>query len=299
MNVRIGLCAALAAVAVGTTGCMENATLVQLNKDGSGTITYQMYLSGQLTGMMTGMAGTMAAFGVGTNQPPPQVDPMADIKSSLEGQFGPDVALVSTRDVTNADGWKGVEGVYEFKNIAHVRLQNTEASTAAGAGGPVMEQVGAEYAFEFSRSGGVSTLKLVPLTAPASGEAPPAEGEAAEPIPGQESPIEAPPAMNPAMENMLGGMGLQMMAPMLKGMRVSMVLSVDGEIVDTNAKYRSEKHENAVTLIDIAFDKVLNDPQGAKLLQSGQEIDPRELAKLDIAGLLLEEPDKKLFISFK
>jgi hypothetical protein len=287
---------------------MENATLVQVNKDGSGTITYRMFLSDQLTGMMAGMAGTMAALNDGTNQPPPELDPMADIKNSLEGQFGPDVKMVSTRDVTSAEGWKGVEAVYEFQSVADIHLQKGESTSAAGPGGPVIEQVGPEYAFQFT-PGDIATLKLVPLTVPSSSEEPPSEpadgpdsgvapveGEA---IPSATPAMGMPPGMDAGMEDMLGGMGLQMMAPMLKGMRVSMLISVDGEIVETNAKFRSEKHDNVVTLIDIAFDKVLNDPKGAKLLQSGQQTDPRELAKLDIEGLHLEEPDKELTIRFK
>lgn len=295
MNHRVGWWCVLTAVALATGGCMENATLVQVNKDGSGTLTYRMYLSEQLTGMMEGMASTMAAMGESTGQPPPELDPLGEIKQSLQGQFGPNVTLVSTRDVTNPAGWKGVEAVYEFERISDIQLRQAEAA-GPGPGGPMPEQVAAEYAFQFT-AGDPATLKLVPAGGPASsdGDGAVEPDAAAPPAP----PAVAPPTLEPELDDMLGGMGLQMMAPMLKGMRISMLISVDGEIVETNAKFRSEEHDNVVTLVDVVFDRLLNDPAGAELLQGGEDLDPRTLATLDIPGLRIEDPTKELVIRFK
>ena len=101
------------------------------------------------------------------------------------------------------------------------------------------------------------------------------------------------------MEMDMSDMPMDMLKPMLSGMRMTLLIAVEGEIVETNARYQSQKQPNVVTVMDISMDRLLDHPEGAKLLQSGQASDTAALAALDIPGIKMEEPGKEIVIRFK
>lgn len=286
----LNICIVLASLSL-LTGCMQNAILVKVNTDGSGTLTYRVHLSDQLTGMMEGMGGMMGAM-VEEGAEPEPFDPFADMKAEMANQFGDAATLESTRDITNKAGWKGVEAVYAFADINQLKLSEIEQLDTGGGGSQSMGAMGAQYTFAFT-PGEVATLKLIPLPPEAkdAGEA------SAESVPGETGNTAEMPDMG-EMEDMMGGMSAGMMAPMLKGMRVSLLLFVNGEIVESNASHPSAKNPNVIYLTDIAFDKVLADPEGAKMLDM-EDVQPGDLAKLDIPGIVIEDPEKEVVIKFR
>jgi hypothetical protein len=101
------------------------------------------------------------------------------------------------------------------------------------------------------------------------------------------------------MDDMMSQLPLEMMKPMVKGMRMSLVVSVNGEIVETNAKFRSEDHPNVITLMDMQMEKLLEQPNAAELIQHSGGADAAALAKLDIPGVQFETPGKEVLIRFK
>lgn len=257
---------------------MENAILVKVNKDGTGTMTYRIFMSEELTGMMQNIGGAMGQAG-NSSAKVPNVDFFADIKASLEDQFSETATLRSSRQITNKKGWKGMEAIYSFTDIGQLKLGEKESQG--------MRNMGPQYAFSFT-PGDTAVLTLSPIRTPE-----PAAKKEAKGTEDVESPTES------GVEDLMGIMSSTMMSPMLKGMRVSILLMVNGEVVESNASYPSKKYPNVFTLADIAFDKVRNDPAGAKLLNSGREMDPRKLSTLGIDGVRLEDPTRAISISFK
>jgi hypothetical protein len=274
------------------TGCMESATLIRVGKDGSGTITHRMYMSTDMMDMMQGMASGMVGATGETGADMPEIDPLADMKASLKDQFGVAATLEGTKDVVNAAGWKGVEATYKFANVNDLDMT---ASAKAEDDGMGMEPNGPTYKFEFT-PGDTATLKLVPL-----GQ----DGAAADEVPAAQTTADAGDAESavPEMEmegmDAMGNMGMQMMAPMLKGMRMSLLVAVDGKVVESNASFPHPSHANVVTLADIDFDKLLAHPEGMKALQAGPDANPADLAKLGIDGVKVEDPAKEIVIRFE
>jgi len=100
------------------------------------------------------------------------------------------------------------------------------------------------------------------------------------------------------MEDMQAGM-MQMMAPMLKGMRLAMIVQVEGNITETNAKYKSPKNPNVVILMDVPMDKLLTNPEAMKLMSSKKPEDEARISKLNIPGVRLEDDGTIVIIKFK
>jgi hypothetical protein len=159
--------------------------------------------------------------------------------------------------------------------------------------------MGPTYRFAFT-PGEEAVLELIPQkTSP-----PPAAGV------GAAAETNAPPSlpegldlgplgdMGAGMQGMMGGMMTGMMQKMLQGMRVSMVLSVDGKVLETNAKYPAASYPNTFVLMDLPFDAILSHPDAAGMMMQPAP-DLSALAAMDIPGLKMEEPGKAIRIRFK
>ncbi len=258
-------------IAVAVSGCVDVQSTVRLKADGSGTVTVEQYMSPQMTGMMESMAGmTQAAT---TNAPAAKVDALAMFEDMITQEIkglGETATLVSKEASTNAQGWKGFKLVCAFKDINKLNL-----SGVGNMEGPGEEKDAAKSKMQVSFKPG-KPAKLV-VTEPE----PPATTEAA-------------PAQPEGMDQQAM---MQMMAPMMAGMRMRMAIEVDGKIVKTNAQY---VEGNRVVLADITMDKVLANPEGAKLITAAQN-DPKaieKLAALKIEGVKIST-EKKLEIEFQ
>lgn len=277
-NISLGL------MPLALAGCVESTALVKVNKDGSGLLVVQEFLSPQITQMMEGMgqamgealggmAGETAEGEAPKPAPKPAADPLALFKDSIEKKLatlGEGAKLVSSQAKTNAAGWKGYTATYSFKDINAVSVAlGDNSKEESGDGMPV--DTGVKFQF---KPGDVAELSILPV----KNEAP---AEKAEP----EAPAEDPAMM------------MQMMGPMLKGMRMALFVQVDGEIVETNARY--VKKPNIVTVMDMPMDKVLANPEAAKLMgKKGPEVTAK-LIELQIPGVLLEDEGKTIGIKFK
>ncbi len=258
-----------------SSGCLENAMLLKVNKDGSGTMTYRAFISDDVLAMaaMGDPSGESAA-----------IDPFEDIKKKLAEQFGEAAKLESSRSLKNKKGWEGFEAVYAFDDVNKVSLADIQAGDS-GSGVP-MEQVGTSYNFTFT-PGDVATLKMAPVTMGMD------EAEADEAV---EEMMDGSGAKMGEMDEMQFGMMKQMLAG--TGMRVSFLVFVNGEVVETNSRFQSAKRPNVIALMDISMDKLFEDPQASKLLLAGEDgLD--KLADLQIKGVQLESPNREIFISFK
>ena len=116
-----------------TFGCVDATSVVELQPDGSGRIVETVYLSAAAMGMMGGMMGGMGGEGAQMTVPE---NPLLDEAKAMDkaGQMGEGVEFVSIKEVKKADGSKGAQTIYSFKDISKVKV--AMGGDDMGPGGP-------------------------------------------------------------------------------------------------------------------------------------------------------------------
>lgn len=281
----MGIIAAVAVLAC--SGCIESTSVLSLNKDGSGAITVTEFYSPQITGMMEGM-GSMTknmAEGAGAESADSAEFDMfkESINQKLE-KMGPGVKLVKDERKTNGEGWKGYEATFSFDDINKINLA-IEDQAKAGPGQDESDASSDAYTFKFT-PGSPAKLEIIPAPVPELTEETTAE-------------MDDQTEQMAAAGQQMGASMMQAMAPMMKGMRLAFIVEVNGDIQETNAKYRSNDKPNRIVVMDVPMDKVLENSEAMSLLSAGDDSGKHKLAKMDIEGVSMEEPGKTLSVSFK
>ncbi len=244
-------------------GCVESTTLIDLERDGSGTITVREFFSPQVT---QGMAGMAAMGGLAEDEAPK--DFIGDLIKQRTTQLGEGVTLAGEERLTNERGWQGYRARFAFEDVRRLRI----APGSMDAEGAPDEDETLRITFE------PGTPARLAVRFP---DAPPDEE-------GEEAP-EAPEAMDEMM--------MQMMRPMLQGMRIAALIRFPNAIEETNSRYVSEDRRT-VTLMDVAMEQVLANPEAFRLLQSQSPDTPARLAEMNIEGVRLEAPGHTVDVRF-
>ena len=265
------LAALLAALSL-AAGCIESKTVYSVKKDGSGTVLIEDYLSPQMTVVMDSMAQQMSGSlgGGGASVAGPKGSNMfqAQIDGRCE-QLGNNLTLVSQQAVTNAAGWKGYRAVFAFKSVADLKVPG--ANTDVTPNPAEVKVTPPAYTFQFV-PGAKPTLKIVPTPKPKDA-APPKE----------EDPMAAQ-------------MAAAMVGSMLKGARNTIIVEVEGDIADTNAKFRNGKRQ--VVLMDVPLDKLAGNTDAMKILTTKSPDQQEKLSKLTVPGVQVEDPTKTISITY-
>lgn len=282
--------AAVLALGVGTSGCLGIDMLVKVKGDGSGTVEKSITMNPQaLQEMKSEMeaAGFKDAKDSKDSKAKPEKSPMEMTdKELLEGPFDPEalkkeaaqmgegVTFVSATPVRQPDRM-GVKAVFAFKNINTLKL-NQKPSGPSGDGKSSPED---ELKFSFGKSpAGNALLKVKSGGFPKSKATP--------------KPKETPP---PGMDKMAEGM-MQMMKTMLKGLRVTIGVEVDGQVVKTNSAHAQGSR---VTFMDLEFDKLLADEKALKAFDGMEgSLEEQKAALAKIKGMKVHlEPE--MVVEFK
>jgi hypothetical protein len=267
------------------SGCIDSAMMITVNKDGSGTIVQEMYLSAQASAMMQGFGGAEAGGAGGGS--------MLDFDEAkyraMAADLGEGVTFVKGGPATKENGSKGVQVNYAFEDITKVKLPMMIDPKEADAGKEEKSLV----TFGFDKKGGESVLTInVPQDKDNQNADKPVEHD------GVDTPADAAPDAQ-------ADMAAAMMKPMLEGMRIRAYVKVDGEITDSTASYVSNSSQTGkkqmVTLMDMQLGKLVADPEKAKKLTALGEIkDPVKAAEM-----LKEFPEvryelkEKISVNFK
>jgi hypothetical protein len=255
---------AVALAGLTLTSCFEHHAVLKLNKDGSGTITEETVLSGQVVAMMD----QMAAMGGETAGGPKD---MADPEKAKEAaaRMGEGVTVEKVEEI-NEEGRKGARIVYAFEDVNQLKYTPGGALSDAGSG---MAPGGAEAAakendpMQLEYKDGVLTLRN---PAPEKKE----EGEAAEtPDAGEIDPSQ-----------------LEMAKQMLDGMRISMKIELPGGIDETNATHVDG---NTVILMDMDMGALMKDGDKFMEFVKEQPDTPAEMEELvkGVEGVKVETKD--------
>jgi hypothetical protein len=249
MMVAMAVCAVLA-------GCFQVETTVRVNPDGSGTVEERMLLSGKMVEQMEQMAKAFAGPD-GKTKPFSLYDP-EKLRERAAG-MGAGVAFVSGEPLEK-EGSKGYRAIYSFKDINTLQLsRKADGPMSEGAG----SKDGAEKPIRFRFTPGrEARLEVIQPHAEKQAEQPPADNA-------PQSVKEQKAALTPDQE--------KAMVDMLKGMKFSLAIDVNGTIRQTNASYRDG---NRVILFEFDLGSMVLDAEKLELLKKGEPASLEEAKEL-------------------
>jgi hypothetical protein len=270
---------AICAVICLFSGCITDNTVINIKPDGSGTIEETVLMGNAFIDMMQGLTKGMSEAGEQGTAEPKEPKPKNDesvIAEMMEKaktnakEFGDGVKFVSAKPAKTQTA-SGYTAIYSFDDISEVTLnQNPGKKTPGeskkeGADAEAAKNDAIKFAF---KKGPVSRLSVT-MPPPKTDEKKDNKDEAA----GKDQ-SDDPNA-------------IEMLKSMFKGMKVSIVLSMIGDIVKTNATYRTDKK---ITLIDMDFGKLINDMPLLKKINQAQPQSVEEVKAMvkGVEGLKLE-----------
>ncbi|HNT43051.1 MAG TPA: hypothetical protein PKN85_01210 [Syntrophorhabdaceae bacterium] len=279
------------------SGCIDDTISVTLRTDGSGTIEETVLMGNEFIEMMQGMgkgvgeegkdrAGQTPVRGDAKNYDAVVTGMMEKAKNNAK-DFGEGVSLVSVKPA-RSDSASGYTAVYSFKDIGKVTLnQNPGSKTplndadkekdkAEGAGSkdtPGKDRI----RFVFTKGSPARLAVHMPPPKPADKD----EKEKTAP-------------KEPAKDD---PNAIEMMKAIFKGMRVRIALTVDGDIVKTNATHRLGRK---ITLIEMDFGRLISHAELLKKIdrEKPQSIEEMKAALNNVEGLKLEFEDP-VVVDFK
>jgi hypothetical protein len=255
--------APLLAILVSTVACLEHTVLLKLRPDGSGELIETSLVKGQMLEMARAMTA-MEGEGEGGGLMASQADEKRAEAEARAARLGEGVTFVSWEPISE-EGKEGEHIVYRFDDVTKLNLQPGPDS---GDGGEApMTGPGESIRFRLADLGaGRSRLVAV------FGEESAPEGTVAE---GGADELETASAEDAAgtddmagMEDMAEAMGagmMEMMKPFLQGMKMRVVVEVEGEVLETDAPF---SEGSQVTLLEIDFDQIVADPEAWKKLSA-------------------------------
>jgi hypothetical protein len=272
------------------SGCIDDTISVTVKPDGSGTIEETVLMGNEFIEMMQEMAKGSGEEGKDkTEQAPARseaknydavVTGMMEKAKNSAKDFGEGVRLVSVKPA-RSDSASGYTAVYAFKDIGKVMLnqnpgsktplndEDKEKDKAAGAGGkdtPSKDRI----RFVFTKGSPARLAVHMPPPKPADKDE---KEKTAQKEPAKDDPN-----------------AIEMMKAIFKGMRVSIVLTVDGDIVKTNATHRSGRK---ITLIEMDFGRLISHAELLKKIdrEKPQSLEEMKTALKNVEGLKLEFED--------
>lgn len=227
---RISVLMAAAFMGIIFSGCIEVYSTLRVSKDGSGILEKTVYMNDDALRIMTSLLGVPDDSAGVRNERFNLFD--EDKFRQDAASLGKDVKYTSGERIT-LQGKQGYRITYSFDNVENVRIdQNPGRIIAAPAalnfGGEDSEE---DYIrFRFNK-GDVSTLTIIMPTERALEKRRERYKDAADSI-----------RIDPSSEDNV--------IERLKGMRMSFVVDVNGQITETNAQYR-DSSEIVIAQLDL------------------------------------------------
>ncbi|MBI4429754.1 MAG: hypothetical protein HY562_11625 [Ignavibacteriales bacterium] len=246
-------------VALLVAGCLEVTTTVKVKPDGSGTIEETVIMG---KAMIDQIKTIQEQFQDPNQKPKPFSVMDKDELNKRALQMGPGVQLVSTSKVAKAWG-EGYKAVYSFRDINTLKVQQDPGKKAPSMG-QEMEAEKKEEVMTFRMTRGKpATLEIMMTQGDWDRDTTEQETEEAD------SATEA------------------MMMEMLKGLRFTSSVEVQGAITETNASFRDGSR---ITLVDVDFEKLVADKEKFKQVSKAQPktLEEAKMFFKDVPGLKFE-----------
>jgi hypothetical protein len=247
--------AAVLALGVGASGCIAVDVLVKVKGDGSGTVEKSLTMNPEAMAQMEAEMKASGATSAKAKDPTKVTDeellsgPFDPAELEKEAaKMGPGVTFVSATPVREKTRM-GVKAVFAFKDVSQLKLSQKPMPDSGPGGGKASPED--DLKFSLAKKGGNSVLTVISKGLDLKADA---GKPKASPPPG-------------GMDKMAEGM-LEMMKPMLKGLRITIGVEVDGTVVKTNSQYAVG---NRVTFMDLDFGALLSDQKA--LAEFGEDME--------------------------
>lgn len=239
-----------------TAGCLQGQRVIKVNANGSGTIVDTVTLGEQARGMLEGMASMESAT---------PAEKKAKTEAKLKDRaaaMGPGVSLVSFEPSVKA----GPERIsYAFTDVSKIKIDSSPDPSENDSKSEPKQPL----TFRLEKKAGTSVLTV-------SGAGP--KPGAGKPDAGKASSADSKEAAEAAAKMQAGAMA--MMKTMLKGLRMTTLVEVNGKLVKTSSPWAQGSR---VTLMDVDFDQLVADEASFKKLNElgdPQSLDPAALKGL-------------------
>ncbi|MCI0707546.1 MAG: hypothetical protein L0Y80_08705 [Ignavibacteriae bacterium] len=256
------------------TGCFEVETVIHVKRDGSGTVHERIVLKSDMMIMMITMA-KMNDEGAERNRGKGLFNEQ-ELREKASA-MGEGVRYTSSKIFTGDEG-EGYEATYTFRDVNTLRVSMTPdlqpEAMKTGEEGEGQEEEDQELRFEF-RKGSPATLVVY---------VPPVDRNNDQDSTEQQTDEESEE-------------GLQMARTMLKDLRISAVVEVEGTVVESDATFRDK---SKITLTDIDFDKLTEDENLIRTAMKSRNLSDEEAKELmkKYPGLKIEL-NRKTTVRFK
>jgi hypothetical protein len=264
--------AAFILAAVFFTGCIEVSTLINVNRDGSGTVEETVMLSREIIDMITDLE---KAFAEDTADVKPfQFYNEDELKSQSSG-FGDEVVYISSRKISR-ENREGYHVMYEFRDINKLQINQNPNSRVKLESFDDEPEVQEEFI----------TFSFIKEDIPEVRIQMPVEKKLSDSLSKPEISVES----DTTMIN-------EQLTKLFQDLRITMELNVQGKIKKTNAEY---VQGSKVTLLDINFGELLTN---SDKLREFRETDPQNFEQVKsilrgIPGIKVELSDM-VFIQFE
>ncbi|MCK4655228.1 MAG: hypothetical protein KAU01_12370 [Candidatus Cloacimonetes bacterium] len=227
------------------SGCFQVEKVITVKKDGSGTIEETTLMSKQMMQQMGQSFGSKS----GGEIDEASFHDVEKLKAEAT-KMGANVRYVSSKAL-DKDGKVGYKAIYAFDNINDLIIESNPAGSMMSTPG---SGSGSTDNIQFNLKKGKTSELIIKFP-----EEKAAQGEAME--------IE---------EAEVDPQTMQMMKAMYTGMKISMKIKFDGKIEKTNATYRKG---SVITIMEMDFDKMMNNEKFMKALASGQGKSDKSMKK--------------------
>jgi hypothetical protein len=208
------------------TGCLDMETVINVEKDGSGTVEQTFLMQKDMVMMMQSMSEEQngGEFALLDRE---------ELENNAAG-MGEGVTLVSAEPLER-EGFQGYKAVYSFTDINELEVNQNPGGKVPDTGPEQEPEVEENLTFSFQR-GTPSVLEVMfPKKEDLTAQSEDSDGQERR-MPGEEE--------------------IEMMKQIYEKMRVAIKLTVDGTIRKTNATYRDG---STLTLMEIEFGKLFED----------------------------------------
>jgi len=244
-------------------GCLQVETTINVNKDGSGTINEKVLMSKTFVNMIKEFA---QAF-----QDSASTEEFAFFKEEEiiadANDYGDDVKYVSHTFI-NDDKWEGYQAAYSFNDISKVRIQPDPDSKVGMSDEGAETTEKEEYYFFKFKKGDVSELTIdrpdIDFTSDSQEDSQSDTSEQSDDEMGDE------------------------FVKMMEGMRINIVVQVEGQIASTNATYVDG---SKITLMQMDFGEMMKNKESFKEFKNNE---PRNIEEMK--GFLEKFPGMKIEI---
>lgn len=247
------------------SGCLQVDSLVSVKPDGSGTITLNVVMSREAVEQVRAISSGFSGLG-DSNAKPRTFQLLDEAKLKLAAtKMGEGVTLTSSKKVMMPDGGEGYIAVYSFPDINKVRINQNPSDAMPNVGGGGKKQKTENVKFKFVPGPPAILVINTPAEDP--------EKASKDKDKDKDDGKKEKENKRDKKDEFAG----QILSQVLKDMKVTLAVEVEGKIVNTDADYITG---NRVTMLDLDFNQLIADPAKAAELQKANPKSIEDVKKL-------------------